>query len=45
MGSGVCTLVKMQPKVVLAERGSFGSRSFVPSSGAGSEQGFPQPAG
>lgn len=31
-------LVKIQPKVILLERGSFGSCSFAPSSRAG----FPQ---
>lgn len=44
-GSVAHVLVKIQPKVIPAERGSFGSHSFAPSSRADSEQGFPQIAG
>lgn len=44
-GSVARVLVKVQPKVILAQRGSFRSRSFAPRSRADSEQGFPQIAG
>lgn len=40
MGSVACVLVQIQPKGILAERSSFGSRSFAPSSRVDSEQGF-----
>lgn len=39
MGSVACELVKIQPKVILVERGGFGSCSIAPSPGARSEQG------
>lgn len=39
-GSVACELVKIQPKVIPAERGGFGSCSVAPSPGASSELGF-----
>lgn len=39
MGSEACELVKIQPKVIVVERGGFGSCSVAPSPGAGLEQG------
>lgn len=39
MGSVACELVKIQPKVILVERGGFSSCSIAPSPEARSEQG------